>query len=515
MKGLPKLSEVPDELPEDTEALKSLVRTLACERQMLQSSLEQALRKRFGTSSEQLARQLDIFASTANDPPAEEPKRPPCDKPRTRKGHGRRPAAVHLERQRVVHDVSEEDKLCPCCMRQRPLIGESKSEQYDYRPASVFVIEHVTLKYGECPCGSEEAGGVVEAAKPLQAIDKGLCAAGLLAYVAVSKYADHLPLYRLERILARHGLDVDRSTLWGWLCKGGEQLEELVALMREKILSGEVISSDDTPLPLQEKGRGKTRKARIWIYAGDPEHPYVLYDFRMDRSRAGPEKFLGKYKGYLQVDAYAGYDVVFVPEGATEVGCWAHARRRFFDAFKLGCTRSEHALKHFIQPLYVIEREAKALDAKALVARRREKALPLLEEFFAWMQKQQLEVLPQSPVGKALSYALDNRQALTRYTEHAYLQIDNNASERGMRPVVVGRKNWLFTGSERGGKTAAVFFSVIESARRHGLDVFAYLHDLFRRLPAHPHSRIEDFLPDRWKSLQQNSQPADQTAPVA
>lgn len=512
MCALPKLTPIPEELPEDAEELKSLVRTLVCERQMLHSGLEQALRKRFGISSERLNAQLDVFATAADDPPekqAELPQGKPA-KAKPRKGHGRRRPAVHLERQRVVHDLSEEQKLCPCCEKPRPLIGETKTEQFDYRPASVFVVEHVTLKYGECKCGCEEASGVIEAQKPFQPIEKGLCGAGLLAHVGVSKYADHLPLYRLERILLRHGLEVERSTLWGWICKGGELLEPLVDLMHSEILNGEVINSDDTPLALQAPG--KTKTARVWIYVGDPEHPYVLYDFRLDRSRAGPKQMLAGFKGYLQVDAYAGYNVVFVPDGALEAGCWAHARRYFFNAHKLGCTRSQHAMTHFIQRLYEIERKGKALSPEELVKLRQQEALPILQEFFSWMEAQQLQVLPKSPLGKALGYALKNREALMRYTEHGYLGIDNNTSERGMRPVVIGRKNWLFTGSERGGKTAAIFFSVIESAKRHGLDVFGYLHDLFVRLPGHPHSQLADFLPDRWKAAQQSAKAAQSSA---
>ena len=515
MSPLPKLTEIPETLPEDVCLLQGLLRTVVTERDMLRCGMQRLLRERYGTSSERLHEQADVFASAAQSDADVQTGEAPQDAQdavvvrRRKPGHGRRRPAEHLERERVVHDVPPEERICPACHSERPRIGETVTEQLDYRPAAVIVTQHVTVKYGECKCGCEDSRGVVEATKPFQPIDKGLVGPGLLAYVVTSKYADHLPLHRIVRILDRHGLDTERSTLWGWISKGAQVLEPLVQRMREKIVDGEVIHSDDTELPLQSKG--KVHKARLWIYVGDPEHPYVYYDFRMNRSRAGPGEILDGYTGYVQVDAYAGYDVIFGPGAATEAGCWAHARRKFFDAAELGCARSKEAVER-IKRLYEIEREGKGLSREDLVALRQSKSVPLLDELFEWMEQQQFQVLPESSVGKALAYAINNRQALRRYTEHGYLGIDNNISERGIRPVVIGRKNWLFTGSERGGKTAATIFSVIESAKRHGLEVFSYLRDVFTRLPGHPQSKIDDFLPDRWQAPHPLPEPVEADA---
>lgn len=277
-----------------------------------------------------------------------------------------------------------------------------------------------------------------------------------------------------------------------------EVLEPVVGAMKREVLKSHVIQTDDTPVRVQDKG--KTHRAYLWVYIGDGEHPHTIYDFTWTRSRDGPEQFLEGYKGYLQADAFSGYEGLYSDGKIVEVGCWAHARRKFFDAKATAPVPANEALLR-IQSLYNVERRAKDMDVTERLALRREQSVPRLERLEAWLRDVQPRVLPKSPIGQAIAYTLGNWTALVRYTQDGRLEIDNNSAERALRSVVVGRKNYLFTGSERGGHAAATLYSLIASTKRHGLDPFAYLRDLLARIPTHPHRRIDQLLPDRWKTL--------------
>jgi transposase len=251
-------------------------------------------------------------------------------------------------------------------------------------------------------------------------------------------------------------------------------------------------------VPVLDRRLDRTRPGRLWVYLGDRDHPYSVYDFTADRSRDGPERFLGSYKGYLQADAYSAYDRIY-SRGVVEVGCFAHARRKFYEARTTDPERAHEALAR-IRRLYEVERAAKDLDDAARLALRRERSAPMLDSLGRWLEEQSLRVLPKSPMGQAVGYTRSNWTALNRYLEAGYLSIDNNAAERALRPVAVSRKNWLFCGSDGGGRTAAVLFSVTATCKGLGINPFAYLRDVLDRVAVHPARRVADLLPDRWRA---------------
>lgn len=274
--------------------------------------------------------------------------------------------------------------------------------------------------------------------------------------------------------------------------------------MKSEVLKSRVIQTDDTTVPVLDRRLDQARTARLWVYLGDCEHPYAIYDYTADRSRDGPERFLGDFKGYLQADAYSGYDRIY-SRGVVEVGCWAHARRKCFDARTSDPGRAHEALAR-IRALYAVEDAGKCLDDAGRLAVRRERSVPLLERLGAWLEEQARIVLPKSPIGGAIGYARSNWAALNRFTEAGYLSIDDNASERAVKPVALGRRNWLFAGSEGGGRNAAILFSLASTCKALKIDPFAYLRDVLERVCTHPSRRVAELLPDRWKSLRRVSE---------
>jgi transposase len=379
-----------------------------------------------------------------------------------------------------------------------------RSTQLEYRPASLFVVEHVRLKYACRHC----QGHVGLAAKPEQPIHKGIPGPGLLAHVIVSKYADHLPLYRQERILARQGAQVSRKTMAAWLAQAAVVLTPLVEVMTAKILLSKVINCDDTPVRVQQVGKNKTKEGRFWIYRGDKDHPYTRYEYQPRRSQDDPKTFLKEFKGYLQVDAWSGLDVLFVGGRITEVGCWAHTRRHFFDARTSDPGRAHQALG-WIRELYAIEDRARTLSAAQRRQLRQTEAKPVMAKLKAWLDEQAPLVLPKSGIGKAIGYAQKQWQALQVYLEDGDLAIDNNAAERGFRGIALGRRNWLFVGSDEGGQTAALMYSVVASCQQAGAEPFAYLRAVLQELPKlgrKPRAEeLEAWLPDAWQKRQQAS----------
>jgi len=321
--------------------------------------------------------------------------------------------------------------------------------------------------------------------------------------------ATHLPLARQTGIFARHGIELSRSTLCDWVGRAAELAAPVVSEMRRDLLASKVIHTDDTLVPVLDRSREKTRTARLWVYLGDRGHPNTVFDFTPDRSRDGPATFLKGYAGYLQADAYSVYDGIYAGGLVSEVACMAHARRKFYDARESDPARAFTALA-FVRQLYQIEARARDLPADQRAAMRQRHAVPVLDGFALWIQRESSRVLPKSPLGEAITYAQLQWQALRRYTEDGDLSIDNNAAERALRAVAVGRKNWIFAGSDEGGRRAAILYSLIASARRHGLDPYAYLRDLFERLPTHPHDRLTELTPAAW--AQALHQPAEAAA---
>jgi transposase len=497
-------------LPDDVPALQRLVRELLAEvrrlrqeNEELRHRLDQALRLHFGQRSE---RSRPRRARVPRDPPERDDSRP-------RPGHGRQPLPAHLPRERVEYDLAEADRPCPCCGRPRVCIGEQVSEQLDYHPASYFVVQHVRKTFACRSCeGPSERRFTTAGPAMVGPIPKGLPGPGLLAHLLTCKYADHLPLHRLEGIVARSGVRLSRSTLCDWMASAAALLGPLVALMRAEILQSRVIHSDDTSVPFLERGRDKAREGHLWVYIGDRDHPYVVFDFTDHYRRDGPEQFLQGYAGYLQADALAQYERLFATGGVVHVACNAHARRRFVEAQVSAPAEAAEALK-YIRDLYKVERGLRdrfsADDDAGRQQYRQVRTAAVREEFLAWLVGQQARALPKSPLGEAVGYALSHWSALMRYVDQGYLSIDNNLSERTLRQVVVGRGNWQFCGSAEGGRTAAVLYSVVGTCKRLGIDPFAYLRGALPALFALGKTAGEQsltyWLPDTWRHRQEAS----------
>ena len=422
-----------------------------------------------------------------------------------RKGHGRRPLPDHLPREEVIHELTDEERTCPCCGKLRKEIGSAVSEQLEFVPASLKVIQHHRKKYACDAC--EE--NVAIAAKPPQPINKGLPGPGLLAHTVLSKYGDYLPLYRQEDILSRHGIIIRRSTLCDWVASAADLLRPLYDLMCDRVRSSHVIHTDDTGIKMLDIGQ--CRNCKFWAYAGDKVNSYAVYEFSLTREGQEPTRFLTGFNGYLQADAFSGYDQVYATGKVIEVACMAHARRYWWESIETDSRRAHEAIS-YIARLYALEAqfdEAK-LEGDALRDAREQHAVPILNTFEAWLKKEQPHVLPKSPIGKAFTYTLNQWLALCRYTEDGALSIDNNLAERLMKPPAIGRKNFLFVGSETGGERAAILLSIIASAKLCGVEPWAWLNHLFRELPlrfatARPATSesekppdLTDLLPDNW-----------------
>jgi transposase len=480
------------------------------ERNKIETLLRELLDAKRNRKSEQLsADQLALFAELlqARQAPAESPvKRGDSDDdaagggtgdaaPKKRAG-GRQPLAKNLLRERIVHDLAEEEKRCASCRKDLRPIGEETSERYEYIPAQLKVVEDVCKKYA-CDCT------VKTATKPPQPIEKSTAGASLLAQVIVAKTADHLPLHRQEKIFERHGADISRKTMCGWMAQCGDLLGPLYGAAKAVLFQSKTIGTDDTGVKVLDEKLPFARTGRIWPYYGDKDHPVILYDYTQTRARAGPEEFLRGYRGRLQADAYGGYDAFFKDpkRGLIEIGCWSHARRYYVKALDSDQARMGPAL-FLIARLYRVEEQARGWSAEARLELRQREARPILDKLHGYLVEIQAEVLPKSPEGRAVRYTLNNWTALNRYCEDGDLEIDNNHTERSIRGVAVGRNNWIFFGSDQGGHTAALLRSFVASCQRVGVDPYAWFKDVLSRIAAHPITRLAELLPHNWKLAQ-------------
>ncbi len=480
------------------------------ERNKIETLLRELLDAKRNRKSEQLsADQLALFAAAwqARQAEAEKPEaRGDSDEDNTDSGGGssapkkraggRQALPRHLKRERIVHDLAEEEKHCATCQQDLRPIGEESSERYEYIPAQLTVIEDVCKKYA-CACT------VKTATKPTQPIEKSTAGASLLAQVIVAKCVDHLPLHRQEKIFERHGVEISRQTMCGWLAQCADLLKPLYASAKEVLFQSRVIGTDDTGVKVLDAKLPFARTGRIWPYSGDQDHPVILYDYTATRQRAGPEEFLKGYRGHLQADAYGGYDAFFKDpaRGLIEVGCWAHARRYFHKALESDQARMGPALL-LIAQLYRLEKRARPLGAADRLRLRQLQSRPILDKLRDYLLEIQAEVLPKSPEGRAVRYTLKNWTALTRYCQDGDLEIDNNATERAIRGVAVGRHNWIFFGSDQGGQTAAVLRSFLATCQRVGVDPFLWLKDVLSRIADHPITRLVELLPHNWAPTQ-------------
>jgi transposase len=493
----------PRDLAEAREIIATLAQRLVyAERKtlLLQHELEVLLRRIFGRRSEKLTadeRQLLLAIVEGQGIPgqgaveADSGERLPREVRERKKArpHGRQVLPAELPRRVELVDVPEGERTCSRCGREKVEIGQEVSEKLEYVPASFHVIQTRRVKRA-CPAGH----GVTVAPGAPQAVEKSLAAEGLLAHVVVSKYADHLPLYRQEGILARHGVQLTRQTQCDWVREVARACAPIAEEVKRQVLGTDYLQTDDTSVVVLGGEEGSF-KGRLWTYL-DPLARQVVFEATATHQRAGPEAFLASFRGYLQADAYKGYDALYSSGRIVEVACWAHGRRRFKEALDTDPRAAEVLL--LVQQLYAIEDEAKELPAEARRALRQERSVPLLAKIDEVRRRLQADVLPKSPLGDALRY-LDNQWApLQRFVEDGRLRIDNNGAENQLRVVAVGRKNWLFSGSLEGARWAAILYSLVQSCRLVGIDPFLYFRDVLRRLPTHPQRLIGQLTPRGW-----------------
>ncbi|MCZ2128621.1 MAG: IS66 family transposase [Anaerolineales bacterium] len=477
----------------ENQALKTANEALRANLEAVQFQLAQLQRMVFGHKAERLnidaqsGLLFEVAPSPAPVPQTREVSVAPKPKP------VRSTLPAHLPREVEIIDLPEDEKPCPCCGGERHVIGETVCEKLDYVPATLKVLETRRLKYACRPC----EGQIGVASLPASPIEQGMAAPGLLAHVLVSKFADHLPLNRQEAMLRRAGIALPRSTLCDWVLGAAQCLRPLYEHLIGCVRAGDILHSDDTPVPLREKGA--TVKARAWGWV-NPQLRLAAYEFTVSRAGIHPQSFLAGWEGYLIADAYTGYDRLFANPHLKEVGCWAHARRKFFEVAK---TQKAPGLAHEavarIGQFYHLDNAWKVLPPDERRRRRLEQIGPLLAQFHAWMEIHLPGLLPQSPLAKAFGYAANHWAALTRFLDDGRLPLDNNAAERALRPIAVGRKNWLFAGSVRGGEAAAIVLSFVESAKLHDLNPFHYLRDVLTRLPSAKARELDSLLPHLWK----------------
>jgi transposase len=394
---------------------------------------------------------------------------------------------------RHEQDLSEADKQCSGCGRAKDRIGQDESRILEYVPAKLEVHVYVRPKYACRYCKD----GVACPPPPERPIARGIAGPGLIAQIVVAKFGDHLPLYRQEDFFARHGLHIARSTQCDWVQAAAELLRPLYERQKELLLQSSVLWTDDTPVTLLGGGQEGSRQGRFWAYISE-EYPYSVYDCTESRARDGPANFLQGFKGYLHADAYGGYDHIFLGsnDSIREVACWAHARRKFFEAIH-SSPRDVHQLLEWIRQLYDIEDRARTWTEAARGALRQHEAEPVLDRIEAYLAQLARRALPKTVLAKAVSYAQNQWQALRRYTTDGRLSIDNNVSERTLRHQAIGRKNWLFLGSRQAGPRAAVLFTILAGAKRHRIEPWTYLRELLLRLHGDD-PRLDEMLPDKW-----------------
>jgi transposase len=540
-------------LPDDSEALKAMLRTLMGEHDKekqraeeqkqradeherraeqeakrgdelrvemlrLQLELERYKKWYYGPradrlqSSADLAQLLLTFSEEMDCKPVNPDDLPPRTESteelrRVKRRKGRRNLAnfENLPVTTQVHELNSAERACPCCGIERKEIGTDESWQVEYLPGHFERIHHVRKKYACQGCESNGNNPQMEtAAKPEMAIDKGMAGPGLLAYIATSKFADYLPLYRLEDIFQRQGFEISRATQSVWCGDMADLAEPLWELMAERVRASHVVATDDTIMPMLSTG--KTTNARMWVYVGDDDYPYNVFDFTLNRGRDGPKYFLKDYRQVLLADAYGGYNGVVAGNEITRAGCWAHMKRKVIDAEKSAPEIAREAVER-VRALYAVERQSKDVPVEERLKLRQQQSAPLLaqlrERLLTWKE----QLLPKHPMAEAVNYALSQWTELNVFCTDGAVSIDNNVSEREMKRVVLNRKNSLFVGNPRGGRTAAILASLTSTCRRHDIDPQLYLTQLLTNLSTVRKRELSNWLPDQWKRLQAARKP--------
>ena len=497
-------------LPADTQALQALVRLLAGEVKakslkiaQLEARIAKLKRQQFGQSSEKLAReieQLELELDEINEDEGARAVERPAAVQAVIEKPVRRALPPHLPREEEVHQPS---CTCPNCGGQMRRLGEDVTEVLEYVPASFKVIRHVRPKLSCRVCET-----IVQAPMPSLPIERGRPGPGLLAHVLVAKYADHLPLYRQSGIYAREGVDLERSTLADWVGHSAALLNPLVTTLCKEVMASDVLHGDDTPVPVLTPGLGKTKTGRLWTYVRDGRphgscHPPVaVFFYSPDRKGEHPRNHLKSFKGVLHADGYAGFNAIFDAGQVTEAACWAHVRRKFFDVHAANASPIAKDALERIGALYGIEDGIRGKPPDERKRCRETETQPLLSGFKAWLEATLPKLPGKSDLAAAMRYALGRWNALIRYAGDGRVEIDNNAAERSIRGIALGRKNYLFAGSDSGGERAAAIYSLIETAKLNGLDPEAWLRDVLARIAEHHINRIAELLPWHWAANQ-------------
>ena len=533
-------------LPDDSQALKAMLRTLVRERDdekrradeherraeqearrgdelrvemlRLQLELERYKKWYYGPRADRLqspgdlAQMLLNFAEQMDRKPINPDDVPSRSEPaeelrllKRRKGRRNLANFENLPVTTQVHELSAAERACPCCGIERKEIGADESWQVEYLPGHFERIHHLRKKYACTSCESNGNNPRMEtAAKPEMAIDKGMAGPGLLAYIVTSKFSDYLPLYRLEDIFQRQGFEISRATQSVWCGDIADLAEPLYELMAERVRASPVVATDDTIMPMLSKG--KTTNARMWVYVGDDGYPYNVFDFTLNRGRDGPKYFLKDYRQVLLADAYGGYNGVVAGNEITRAGCWAHMKRKVIDAERVAPEIAREAVER-VRALYAAERQCKDASVEERLKLRQQQSAPLLaqlrERLLTWKE----QLLPKHPMGEAVNYALSQWTELNVFCSDGAVSIDNNVSEREMKRVVLNCKNSLFVGNPRGGRTAAILASLTSTCRRHDMDPQLYLTQLLTNLSQVRKSELPNLLPDQWKRLQAARKP--------
>lgn len=508
-----QLAQVTEALRQKDLQIETLTKAMAAAEQRQQAlthQLELLSRRLYGPKSEkfhpdQLLLDGVLIAALDQGPvPVAAPPAPTPVKPHQRQapGHGRDELPAHLERVEVPLDLPTAEKVCPVTGAPLVKIGEERTEKLAYTPERLYVKVFVRPKYASPQkVNGSSVGGLRLAPLPDWPIAKCKADTSLLAAVAVAKYVDHQPLYRQMQIKRRQDVELARQTADGWVLQLADQpLPTLYAALKAEVLACDVLFTDDTPVPLLVEGLGKTREARLWAYLAGTGPPLAVFDFSVDRRKRRPRDFLGNYRGFIHADAYSGYDELFRQPGVVEIGCWAHARRKFDEALS-SAPREATELLAGIRRLYEIEAVAEHLKDAERAALRQAQCPPILHGIFTRAVALQTVTLPKSPLAQALTYLLNQREALQRYLADGRLRPDNNLAENTLRPLCLGRKNWLFFGGERGGRAAAIYFSLLQSCVLNKVNPAAYLEDVLNRIMSHPASQLRDLLPHRWQPL--------------